>query len=333
VADTLTNAQVPQGIAMLPGAQQAVSVNLINGNNQINNSLPDVTYSWQIASGSGVSIVGSSTGRTVTISASSTGSAVLRVTVEQGATLLQQTSFFIRDTTVAVNAVPPTPVPTTAPTNPGTPPVSIPNSLAVVAPESALLVNKSGVQTGSSAQGTSLNQGPVIFIRKGSVTNFYGISVTDADISSLSPLPAGVRIGSSAANFTFVNASGQAQTSFRLLVAAEVCLPATQADLSAGFQAVSIYRYNVAAGQWVKLNTTYNAITKQFCASSSNFSTFAIGVEQVVATPTPSSGNNLPVTGGWSPTSGLLIFAGLVGFVLLGGGAMTMRRARKFESE
>ena len=332
VADTLSNARVPQGISMLPGDQRVVSVDLIDGNGAVNNNLPDVTYSWGIASGSGITVVGSNTGRSVIVSANSAGSAVFEVKVEQGATTLVNSNFFIRQTTLTVNPVPPTAIPTVAPTNPGPVPSSIPNSQGVLAPEGTLLVNPSGVQTGTNAENSNLNQSPVIFIEKGSVTNFFGVTVAAVDPDDLpAPLPSGVRPGSSAADIKFVDQSGAAQSTFRLIRSAQVCMPVTADDLAAGFQNASLYRYNAVAGQWVKLTTTYNALTMQLCARSSNFSVFAVGVSQVIPTATP--GGAPPVTGGWSPTGGLLIFAALVGFVLLGGGAFTMRRARRFDSE
>lgn len=332
VEDTLNDAQVPQGIVMLPGDQRVVSVNLIGDGGGVNNNLPDITYSWGIASGSGVSIVGSNNGRSVIVRGDSTGTAVLEVEVRQGESTLTVYDFKIRQTSITVAPVPPTAVPTVAPTNPGPVPASIPNSQGVVAPEGTLLLNPSGVQTGTSPEKGNLNQSPVIFVEKGSVRDFFGLNVSEVDPSTLPALPPGVRFGDSAADITFVNESGVAQTSFRLVRSAQVCMPVSTDDLSAGFQSVSIYRWNSVAEQWVRLNTTYNALTNQVCARSSNFSIFAVGVSQVLPTPTPGNGE-LPVTGGWSPTAGLLIFAALVGFVLLGGGAMTMRRARRFDTD
>jgi hypothetical protein len=297
----------------------------------VNNSLPDVTFDWQISSGSGVSIVSGTSSRSVTVQATSAGSATLLVTVEQGGTTLVTTDIFFRDTTITVQSPAATPTPITPPTNPGPVPTSIPNSQGVVAPEGTTLVSSKGLQTGTNPQVNSLRNDPVIYIPTGSVSDFYGVNVNSVPLSGLAPMPSGILLGSSAADFFFVDDAGTAQSNFRLLKAADVCLPSTPDDLVFGYGNAYIFRYNSTANQWVRLNTTYNAITGQLCAKSSNFSTFAIGVEQVQATATPDGGVTPPATGDWTPGPSMLLFAGLLGFVLVGGGAVTMRRARKSE--
>ncbi|MDA0233091.1 MAG: hypothetical protein O3B04_09720 [Chloroflexi bacterium] len=219
----------------------------------------------------------------------------------------------------------------TPPTNPGSPPSSIPNSKGVVTPEGTLLVSSTGLESGGNPESQALGNRPVIFIQSGSVNGFFGVNVNSVDPATLPAMPARFIRGSSATDISFVDGLGTVQNNFRLLRSAEVCLPTASGDRANGISDIRVLRYNDSVGQWVELTSTYNTITRQVCANSSNFSNFAVGVLQVQATQGPSG--NLPATGGWSPGSGLLLFAGLFGFVLVGGGVVSMRRARNARPE
>ncbi|MDA0677161.1 MAG: hypothetical protein O2788_04050, partial [Chloroflexi bacterium] len=220
-----------------------------------------------------------------------------------------------------------TATPAPLPTNPGTPPASIPNADGVVTPEGSLLLSPDGVESGSSPESSALKSKPVVHIPVGSVSNFFGASVASVDPKTLPAMPSKYKVGSQAANITFYDANGVAQDPFTLLRAAKVCLPTSSSDRLNGISNVKLLRYNAAVGQWVALSSSYNAITNQVCGSTSHFSNFAVGVQQLPATLV--SDGNLPATGGWSPTSGMLSLIGVLGFLLVGGGFVTMRRAKQ----
>jgi hypothetical protein len=118
----------------------------------------------------------------------------------------------------------------------------------------------------------------------------------------------------------------------RLERAAKVCLPVSSADLSNGFPSLRVLRYDAVVEQWIALNTSYNTITQQACGQTAQFSSFALGILLQQATPGP-GGPGLPATGGWSPSMSLIALAGLVGIVLVGGGAVTLRRVRQENRE
>lgn len=318
---------LPTNLTLQAGQQLSVTLNTIDGNGNPNAFEPastfNITYAWTL-SGSGVTFFGATNQRTVVVQANSPGVAVVRADVDQ----IRQTtdSFFVRELTITVVApgIPPTTPP--APTNPGTPPSTIPNSKGVVTPEGSILVSTSGVETGNNPESQALGSRPVVFVQSGSVDNFFGVNISNVDPSGLREMPARFMPGSSATDITFVNAAGAAQSNFRLMRSARVCLPTSSSDRANGISNLRVLRDNAAIGQWVELTSTYNTITQQVCANSSNFSTFAVGVLQLAATPSPDG--NLPATGGWSPSAGLLLFAGLFGFVMVGGGVVSMRRAR-----
>lgn len=319
---------LPTSLTLQSGQQLSVTLNTFDGNGNPNAFEPastfNITYLWSIMSGSGVTLSGATNERTVVIQANSPGVTVVRADVDQ----IRQTtdSFFIREMTITVVAPGIPPTTPASPTNPGTPPASIPNSKGVVTPEGSILVSTTGVETGNSPESQALGSRPVVLVQNGSVNNFYGVNISDVDPSGLREMPARFLPGSSAADITFVNEAGVAQNNFRLMRSARVCLPTSSSDRANGITNIRVLRDNAAIGQWVELTSTYNTITRQVCANSSNFSTFAIGVLQLAATPGPEG--NLPATGGWSPSSGLLLFAGLFGFVMVGGGVVSMRRAR-----
>lgn len=312
---------LPSGLVLQAGQQIQVTVNLIDATSTVNNSLPDLTFQW--FSTGGVSITSGGSSPTASIRANSTGTASVWVTQVQES----RTWVVKRDMSITVAALAPTSTPPPAPTNPGTPPADIPNSQGVVQPEAQILVSSTGVETGSFPESQATKDRPVVLVRRGSVSNFFGVQVDSVEPSSLPPMPPGFTLGSSATNITFVDSAGTAQSNFRLLRSAQICLPTSSSDLVNGFSNVRILRYNSAVNQWVPLSSTYNTITQQVCANSSNFSNFAVGVQQIQATVGPPSGN-LPATGGWSPTESLLVLVGLLGLVLVGGGTITMLRAK-----
>ncbi len=314
---------LPTGLNLSAGTQINVSAELFDATGAMNNNLDSsVTYHWTNVSG-GVAVVAGSTARTAVLQANSSGTAKVRVEQVRN----NKTVFFEREITITVVAPAPTSTPAPAPTNPGTPPSSIPNSQAVVAPESSSLVSSSGSETGSGAENTAFRDRAVIYIRSGSVSGFFGVQVNEVNPSSLPPLPSNFNLGSSAVDIVFVDDNGNAQQSFRLLRSAQVCLPTNSSDLANGFANVVVLRLDSNTNQWVPLTTTYNHITGQACASSSVYSNFAVGVQQIPATPGPGD-SGLPATGGWSPTNGMLALIGLLGVAFAGAGFVTLRRAK-----
>jgi hypothetical protein len=318
---------LPTNLTLTVGQKTTISLRLLDGDGNESFTFPALTINWS-ASGN-VSIVGPTNLRTVEIQANSSGSGTVSVSVQQ----IQESQdyFVLRDMTVTVVNPGPTPTPSTPLTNPGTPPATIPNSQGVVTPEGTLLVTPSGVVSGNNPQSSALKSAPAIYINRNSVSNFYGASISVVSPTTLPAMPSRFVRGSSAASITFVNQSGVVQENFRLLRSAQICLPTVSSDRANGFSNVRLLRYSEEVGQWVELTSTYNALTQQVCAYSSNFSNFAVGVLQVQATQTPDG--NLPATGGWSPSVGLLMLAGVLGFGLVGGGAVSMRRARNARPE
>lgn len=323
-AQTLDSADpLPTGLTMAPGQQLQISLNLIDLTGAENDSLPNVTFNWSVVSGP-VTLLGPTNTATVVVQANGTGSATIRGV----ATQIQETQDYlvIREMTFNIASPSATTTPVTPPTNPGTPPSSIPNAQGVVTPEGRLLVSSTGVESGNSAESAGLQNRPVLFIQQGSVNNFFGVNVASVDPATLPAMPSRYIRGSSAANIKFYDASGVEQTNFRLLRSARICLPTASSDRANGITNLRVLRYNSAVNQWVELTTTYNTITRQACANSSNFSNFAVGVLQIQ--PTPGPGGGLPATGGWSPSAGLLVFTGILGVALVGGGVVSLRRAR-----
>ncbi len=325
-----TASTLPTGLVMNPGSQTQVSVDLIDANGDVSDSLPAVTFSWSAGSNSNVTIVGSTATATAIFQANAVGSTTFTLTITQ----IQQNRDWIvqRQITINVQGAVATSTPAPLPGNPGPVPGSIPNARAVIQPAAASLVSTSGVESGGSAQNRSFSDRPVVYVRNGSITDFYGLNIDSVDPAGLAPMPSRYVRGSSAVDIHFVNQAGVKQNNFRINRAAEICLPTTASDRANGGVNVKLLRFSSTSNGWVELNSTYNNITRQVCGNSSNFSTFAIGVLQVQPTPGP-GGPVIPATGGWSPTSGLLLFAGLLGFVLVGGGAVTMRRVRNARSE
>lgn len=322
---------LPQGLVLQPNQQVQLTLEPINLEGDVDNTMPGLNYQWSIIGGSGISIVAGSNAQTAIIQASSAGSG----TVEGRITQVQESQdwIVIREATISVSNPGPTPTPSAPPTDPGTPPSSINNAQGVVRPSASILVSSNGVESGSSAEGQALRTVPAVLVRPGSVNNFFGISVESIDPSTLPAMPSNFERGSSAASITFYDVSGNPQTNFRLLRSAQICLPTNSSDRANGASNVRVMRYNSSVGQWVPLTTTLNIITGQACANSSNFSDFAIGVQQLPPTPGDPSDGGLPATGGWSPSSGMLLFAGLLGLALVGGGAVSMRRARSTRPE
>jgi hypothetical protein len=322
---------------MIPGQTLTIAPVLRDANgNVIPNdpaNTPDTTFDWGIVSGSSVSFVGSTTGRSVVIQANSTGSTTIDVLIEQGAVVLNESRFFMREMTVLVNAAPVPGAPEAEPTNPGPVPPTPSGALGVIQPEGSLLVIPGGVQTGTNPQNNALRSGPVVFFQRGSVTEFVGVNVESLDANSLPDLPTGFLRGSSAAGITILDLNGGPLSNYRLRKAAQVCLPVSAADLAAapfGYLSLVILRFNSATAQWIALTTAYNAITAQACAFTTNFSDFALGLAPGPSAQDGEGGEaGLPATGGWAPNTGMLVLAGLAGFGLIGGGAFNLRRMRR----
>lgn len=329
IDDNPASNTLPSGLSMQSGQQLLISIQLHDKTGAPNNALPNLTFNWT-SSGS-VSIIGSTTGSSVTVQANSSGTGTVQATVTQD----QSTSNFVvvRDMTITVLSPGAAATASAPPTNPGSPPLSIPNSTGVVTPEGTLLVSSTGLESGGNPENQALGNRPVIFIQSGSVNGFFGVNVNSVDPATLPAMPARFIRGSSATDISFVDELGTVQNNFRLLRSAKVCLPTASGDLANGFSNIRVLRFNSSVGQWVELTSTYNTITRQVCANSSNFSNFAVGVLQVQVQATQGPIGNLPATGGWSPGSGLLLFAGLFGFVLVGGGVVSMRRARNARPE
>ncbi len=320
--DSLLSANpFPFSLKLQPGQKLNQTIVLIDETNTVNPGIPGVTFQWSHTGG--VTVLAGSTSPTAIIQANGSG------TVQVIATQIRknETWVVIRDIAITVTTPSATSTPAAPPSNPGTPPASIPNAQGVVQPVSSILVSSTGVESGSNPENSSLKDRPVVFVRPGSVSGFFGVQVNTVAPSSLPPMPTGFTRGSSATDISFFNASGVKQQNFKLLRSAQVCLPTSSSDRVNGFSNVRVLRLSSTSNQWIPLTSTYNNFTRQVCANSSNFSNFSVGVQQIPATAAP-PGTNLPATGGWSPTASLLVLVGLLGAALAGGGTITMLRAR-----
>jgi len=272
-----------------------------------------LTYVWDHISGPGASLVPLADNRFATFTTSGTGTAVVQVTVNQGGgtgTTVMGTS--------TINVVTPAATATTAPpyTNPGPVPSSIPNAAKVITPAAG------GTLQSSSDPKISIS------VPHSATTSFIGVNITAAP-ATVPPGPNTFRIGSTVVNISFVDAAGNPLTGFRLDRAAEICMPVSATDIATaagGVAGLKIIRYADPPGQWVELNTTYNPLTGQVCARSSNFSLFAVGLATSLDA---SEGTVLPATGDTPLSAGLLAFLGVSGVALIGVGAVTLRRSRK----
>jgi hypothetical protein len=308
------------------GSERAQLVPAVNVNTtSAQATASEVTYTWSTtggtAAGRTVTQGGAADLNTATVTATGSGTIDVQVVLTQ--IWDDRTITVTHQTTINV-AAPVAGAVEAMPTNPGTPPASIANADAVVAPESALVLSSTGVESGGTSSATNR---PVVSIPVGAVNNFFGAKVSSVVASTLPSLPSQYAMGSSAANITFFNASGVAQDTFTLLRAAQVCLPTSEGDLVNGTSNVKVLRFNTATNQWVTLNSSYDLFTKQVCGNTMNFSNFAVGVQETQGSA--ESGANLPATGGWSPTNGLLSLIGLLGLFLVGGGVVTLRRANQ----
>jgi hypothetical protein len=88
---------------------------------------------------------------------------------------------------------------------------------------------------------------------------------------------------------------------------------------------MAVYHYNGA--DWVKTNSSVDLNAKLVCGYSSTFSPFVLGLDD--APPAPPGEAGLPVTGDYSPSFASLMMALMAGVALVGGGVLTLRRARR----
>jgi hypothetical protein len=138
----------------------------------------------------------------------------------------------------------------------------------------------------------------------------------------------GAILGSSAIDISIYGEDGNPLNNFRLDKPAEVCLPYTDEDLATaygGIDGMAVYHYNGA--DWVKTNSSVDLNAKLVCGYSSTFSPFVLGLDD--APPAPPGEAGLPVTGDYSPSFASLMMALMAGVALVGGGVLTLRRARR----
>lgn len=310
---TLGSVQLgPSNVNINPGVTLQLNYRFLNTNGEVNNDLPGLSPSFSKISGPGT-VVHSSQPRTLEFTSSSTGTAVVRVMATQGSI----TRHF--DATINIVAPAPTNTPAPTPSNPGPVPTSIPNADNVITPAGG----------GSASHPTDPKV--TISVPPGASTDFIGATISEPS-GDIPPDPTGTsfRVGSRVVNISFVDSSGNPIT--RLDRSVEICLPVSQDDIfdaAGGAGGLTIMRYDATAGEWIPLNGTYNPLTGQVCARSSQFSLFAVGL----STDFPETGGTgLPATGDTPLSAGLLSFLGLTGVALVGVGAVAFRRSRRAES-
>ncbi|MSQ35375.1 MAG: hypothetical protein EXR57_06130 [Dehalococcoidia bacterium] len=291
----------------------------------INNSMPGITF-FNSASGGTVSPASGSGRPFVTYTApSGAGAFSIGVVVRQdGVIKCDKTANVVVQAPAATATAMPrpvnptgTPVPTIIAKDPGV-------ELSVVTPADG------GTIVSRAVPGARVSLPP------GAVNDHAGVQMKTANLISLpSPPPGSFRFGDTVLDIKITDKHGVALDSARLNVAAEICLPYTAQDeksARAGVRGMSIHRYNAAAGQWIQLTNTVDAVNRVICAWSANFSYFAIGYEIApgstatptmtpTATPTPTRTPTPqptatavpPATGDYSANSGALAGVALLG--------------------
>ncbi len=337
-------------VVMQTGQQVDLYMDLLGQGGVIYNSMPGITF-FNSASGGTVSPASGSGRPFVTYTApSSAGAFSIGVVVRQDGVIKcdKTANVVVQAPTATATATPRpvnptgTPVPTIIAKDPGV-------ELSVVTPADGGTIVSRAVP------------GVRVFLPPGAVNDHAGVQMKTVNLNSLlRPPPGSFRFGDTVLDIKITDKHGVALDSARLNIAAEICLPYTAQDeksARAGVRGMSIHRYNAAAGQWIQLTNTVDAVNRVICAWSANFSYFALGYEIApgstatptmtptatptrtptatpTATPTPTRTPTPqptatavpPATGDYSANSVALAGVALLGVALILVGVIAMRR-------
>ena len=332
----LSNILASSSLTLQPGQVVALSVSPIDEDGNVDQSMPNITYTW--SAGSCGSLSSTSIQSPVFTATSGSCSGQIGVHAVQGDSSQVPASDRIILVTVTAPAAPA--APTAVPVDPTSVPVIVPAGLSaddvsVILPSTggAFSVPQAGGDTGApiaiSIPGGAIDSGTA------SAVNIVVISTADVpappDAATEGVTSNTFRFGSTVIDIQWYDDDGSALSSFSLNRPAQICVPFVQSDIDGaegGPDGLAIWRYN--GTEWVELNSTVNISNGTVCANTSNFSSFALGLaveppsEEIVVEPVI-----LPVTGDYTPGVSSLILAMLAGFALIGTGVFTARRARR----
>jgi hypothetical protein len=138
-------------------------------------------------------------------------------------------------------------------------------------------------------------------------------------------------LGSSIINVRWYDSASAELATYSLSKAATVCVPFTAADTAGaagGPDGLSLWRHN--GTDWIELNSSTNISAETVCATTQNFSYFALGLAVAAPGAAATAGEvELPSTGGYTPGVGALMLAMVAGIVLVVTGAFTLYRGRR----
>ena len=335
--DALTDLSTLSSLTVQAGQVVALSVSPINELDVENLDMPSVVYTWNAG---GCGTLSSTTSRTPIFTASSSGcSGSITVHASQGGGSQVPSSDL--SISITVKSPPAPAAPTAVPVDPTVVPVIVPAGLTAD-DVSVILPSTGGAFSIPQAAGDT--GAPIaISIPGGAIDSGTAFAVNIVVVSSddVPPPPEAATEGFSSNTFKFgstiidirwFDESGTELSPFKLNKPAQICVPFVQSDIDGaegGPDGLSIWRYN--GTEWVELNSTVNISNGTVCASSSNFSFFALGLavappsEEVVVPVDPAI---LPVTGDYAPSTLTLLFAMFSGVGLIATGVVALRRVR-----
>ena len=223
---------------------------------------------------------------------------------------------------------------TPAPTDPSPVPSIVPDGLT--ADDVSVILPSSGGSF-TEVDGTASITVPSSAVASGTAVAVNIVSVSSSDVPS--PPAAATEgassgtfaLGSSIINVRWYDSASAELATYSLSKAAEVCVPFTDADTAGaagGPDGLALWRHN--GTDWVELNSSVNISAGTVCATTQNFSYFALGLE--VAAPGAAAGGGeveLPSTGGYTPGIGALTLAMISGIALVATGVFTLHRGRR----
>ena len=331
----LSDLLAPASLSLQANQVVSLSASPVDDNGSVNLSLPSVTYTW--SSGSCGSLSSTTSRSTIFTAVGTSCTGTITVHANQSGGNIPSGG---RSISVSVSAPAATPLPTVVPTDPAVVPVIVPAGLSA-SDVSVILPSTGGSFAVPQAAGDT-GAAIAISIPSGALDSGTAAAVNIVVISTddVPPPPVGATEGATSGTFRFGSTiidvqwyddTGAALGTFKLNRPAQVCVPFNAADLSGadgGPDGMAVWRYT--GTEWVQLNSSVNISAGTVCASTSSFSSFALGL--AVAAPEAADAEvttGLPVTGDYTPGVSSLLLAMLAGFALVGVGLFTARRARR----
>jgi hypothetical protein len=164
---------------------------------------------------------------------------------------------------------------------------------------------------GTSGGVFSFSGGAVsIDVPNGALTETVDLRVTSHTVAtSPAPAPAGATLGSQV--FTLeVLKGGAVQSAYKFSRLVEITVSYSAADKSAAgtpiLNTLKLYVYDSVSGAWLELGSITDVVNETLTTAQ-----LGTGVFALVAKPT------LPSTGGWAPSSGMVMGVMLAGFLMM----------------